>query len=759
MSRAAGLFIGALAAIHALCAAQTPLGPAPITNAGDTGRIAAIACHPTLPGRYFAAAADGGVWRTDDSGASWSPLTDHLPGLALGAITLDPTNPNIIYVGTGEANFANHSRYGVGIFKSLDAGATWTHLGQNEFAGRCISRLIVDPALPTRVYAAVTHAGGFPALAAAKGHPGAAGPLGLFRSDDAGDTWTALTSLPDLSVTDLAMSPDNPAVLYACVGHIFGDDRNGIYKSLDAGATWTRLAGGLPTTLVGRIALAVAPSDPSRLYALFATRAQPDGSEASTLGAFRSDNAGSTWTQIPAGQIQASYGWYLCTVGVKPDDPNTVIFGGVQLVRSTSAGSTFATITPPHVDMHAVTWDAAGRLVVGDDGGVHRSTNLGTTWTALNSGLGAVQFYAGLSTHPVDDERFLGGTQDNGTNLRSGPGLTWTRVTGGDGGWTQWDQSNPLRLFTELQGTANVYLSTNGGQSFAGTGRGIDRADRNCFLPPYLIEPGNPQRMLYATHRVYRSTDSGANWTAISDDLTADLDEKAAIRALAISPADVSTVYAVTNNHRFLASTDAGASFDLRPVEARGWPRTTREVWLDTSDPATVYLAGATFGAPHVRRSQDRGITWQVLDGDLPDLPVNVVAADTRCAPPVLFAGSDSGLYRSTDDGQTWTLVGGGLPRACVIDLKLEPARGRLIVSTQGRGAWVLSLPPTCPPSCDPDYNRDGNIDQDDIALLVGVVAGGQNPTGRNPDFNRDGNVDQDDVAALVGVIAGGDCP
>ncbi|MFZ2873230.1 MAG: hypothetical protein WAZ94_01970 [Phycisphaerales bacterium] len=756
MSRALGLIFALLAS---LCAAQTPLGPAPITNAGDTGRIAAIACHPTLAHRYFAAAADGGVWRTDDAGASWTPLTDHLPGLAIGAITIDPTNPDILYAGTGEANFANHSRYGVGIYKSIDAGATWTRLAQDAFSGRCISRIIVDPALPTRVYAAVTRAGGFPELAAAKGHPGAPGPVGLFRSDDAGHTWAALDGLPELSVTDLAMSPDNPAVLYACVGHIFGDDRNGIYSSTDAGATWARLAGGLPTVLVGRIAIAIAPSNPSRLYALFATRAQPDGSEASTLGAFRSDDAGISWTQIPAGQIQATYGWYLCTVGVKPDDPDTVIFGGVQLVRSTTAGSTFATITPPHVDMHAIAWDASGRLVVGDDGGVHRSANLGTNWTSLNSGLGAVQFYAGLSTHPTDDERFLGGTQDNGTNLRSAPGLAWTRVTGGDGGWTQWDPASPLRLFTELQGTANVYLSTNGGQSFSGTGRGIDRTDRNCFLPPYLIEPGNSQRMLYATHRVYRSTDSGANWTAISDDLTADIDEKAAIRALAISPADVSTVYAVTNNHRFLASADAGVTFDLRAVEPRGWPRVTREVWPDTSDPATVYLAGAVFGGPHIRRSHDRGLTWQALDGNLPDVPVNVVAADARCSPAVLFAGSDSGLYRSTNDGQSWTLIADGLPRACVIDLKLEPARGRLIVSTQGRGAWVVPLPPTCPPSCDPDFNADGNADQDDIACLVATIAGNAACTALDPDFNRDGNVDQQDIIDLIDYVGGAPCP
>ena len=154
-----------------------------------------------------------------------------------------------------------------------------------------------------------------------------------------------------------------------------------------------------------------------------------------------------------------------------------------------------------------------------------------------------------------------------------------------------------------------------------------------------------------------------------------------------------------------------------------------------------------------------RSLTWQALDGNLPDVPVNVVAADARCSPALLFAGSDAGLYRSNNDGQSWTLVTDGLPRACVIDLKLEPARGRLIVSTQGRGAWVLPLPSGCPPSCDPDFNADGNADQDDIACLVATIAGGGSCTTLDPDFNRDGNADQDDVAALISAIAGSGCP
>jgi len=753
--RGAILLACATLACDAPAQVWSELGPAPISGANDAGRVSAIVCHPTNPDLYYAGGADGGVWRTDDGGQTWRALTDHMPTTAVGAIAMDPADPRTLYVGTGEANFANHSRYGLGVFKSTDAGETWEHLAEGTFGGRCFSRMIVHPAQPDRVYGAITIAGGFPSLAGAKGHPGAAGPVGVFRSDDGGHSWARLDNgLPGISVTDLAMDPANPDVLYAGVGHIFGDASNGIYKTTDGGDSWSRLGGGLPTSNIGRISLAVAPSDANRLYTMITRPSDANGGGASTLGAFRSDNAGQTWTAINAGSIQATYGWYLSTVSVRPGAPGTVIMGGLSLVRSTNAGANFSTITPPHVDLHAIAWDASGRLLVGDDGGVHRSINLGSSWESLNTGLGTVQFYAGVSTHPTDRARLLGGTQDNGTNLRSTESLVWARVAGGDGGWTQWDQSAPLRLFAESQGTGNLYRSINGGQTFGGAGSGIVPTDRNCFLPPYLIDPTNSVRMLYATHRVYRSLNGSATWTPISPDLTGGA---GAIRALAMSPADPMTVYAATTDGRVQVSIDGGQTFTLRLTDAQGWPRVTREIWAHPIEPGTAYLAGATFGAPHVRRTRDRGVTWETLDGDLPDLPVNVVVADARCATPVLYAGTDAGVYVSTDDGAHWSLFGAGFPRACVIDLLVEPGRERLIAATQGRGAWSTALAP-CPP-CDADVNCDGSPDQADVACIILAVAGDTACLCLDPDVNADGSADQGDVAAVISAVAGQPCP
>jgi len=735
-------FICALpSAICALASAQTwaELGPAPISNASDTGRVSAIVCHPTDPNLYYAGGADGGVWRTTDGRSTWAPLTDHMASTAIGALALDPTNPNIIYAGTGEANFANHSRYGLGIFKSIDAGTTWTHLAESTFAGRCISKIIVDPASPNRVFAAVTIAGGFPSLAAAKNHPQAAGPVGLFRSLDAGVTWTLLSSgLPALSATDLVLNPATNT-LYVAIGHLFGNPANGVYRAPMASGpmNFTRLAGAFPTADVGRVALAIAPTAPSRMYAFIARPSDPSGGGASTLGLYRSDDSGTTWTLATAESSQSTYGWYLNTVSVPPSNPDAVLYGGLNLFRSLDLGVTRSVVTPPHVDMHAITWDASGRLVVGDDGGVHRSTNLGTSWTSLNLGLGTVQFYAGVSTHPTDDLRFLGGTQDNGSNLRSTPTRVWTRITGGDGGWTQWDQSNPLRFFTESQGTGNLNRTLDGGMTFTAARAGIVNSDRNCFLPPYLIDPLNPSRMLYATHRIYQSLNGADTWSPISPDLTLGA---GAIRALAMSPVDPLTVYAATTDGRLLVSIDGGFTFTLRLSDARGWPRVTREISADPRRPGTAYLAGATFGAPHVRRTTDRGITWQTLDGDLPDLPVNVVVADPRCTPPTLFAGTDAGLYHSRNDGLTWTPFGGGLPNACIIDIIVEPSRSRLVAATQGRGVWTVPLL-----ACTGDRDCDNDADSDDITLFFTAWDAGST----SADADSDGDTDSDDIIAF----------
>ncbi|MGI9012829.1 MAG: WD40/YVTN/BNR-like repeat-containing protein [Phycisphaerales bacterium] len=709
------LSLGASTADIAQAQQWQEFGPAPISNVSYSGRVSAIAASQKDANLIFIGAADGGVWRTTDGGVNWVPLTDHMPTTSIGALALHPTNEDIIYAGTGEANYANHSRYGLGLYKSTDGGDTWQQLAESTFAGRCFSKLIIDPQQPNVMYASITRAGGFPELAAAKMHPDAQGLIGVFKSTDSGVSWQHLSNgLPNLSATDLALDPANTSNLYAAIGRIFGHADNGIYKSTNGGASWTRLSNGLPTTNVGRTTVAIAPSDPQRLYAMFVNPASPTGGGASTKGAFRSDDGGASWTAIPLGSIQASYGWYLSVISVKPDDPNTAIFGGLSLRRTTDAGSSFATITPPHVDLHALAWDAAGRLIAGDDGGVHRSPNIGSTWGDLNDTLGTIQFYAGLSTHPTNPDIVFGGTQDNGSNRRTDNSPLWQHVFGGDGGWTQLDQQNPQRVFVESQGTGNLYVSTNGGSSFSGSSGGISGGDRNCFLPPYLINPLDSSRMLYATQRIYRSTNGGSSWSAISADLS---NGSGAIRAIAQSPTDPNVVYAATNDGNVAVSFDEGQTFTQVLSNQPGWPRVTRELWVSATDPMRVYLAGAAFGVDQVRRSDDAGQTWTSLDGNLPDVPVNVIAENHLVAGQI-FAGSDSGLYFTNDDGQTWELYGSGLPRAVIIDIRIDYQFGRILVGTQGRGSWAALLRPLPAELTGFDITF-GTLMQGDLAALI----------------------------------------
>ncbi len=722
----------ALAAAHASAQIWQELGPAPLSDGQYTGRISAIAASRTNSSLYYVGGADAGVWKSTNAGASWTPLTDFMPTTAIGALAIGPTNDQLVYAGTGEGNHANHSRYGLGIFKTTDGGNSWTQLAEATFAGRCFTKIAIDPQNNNRVYAAVTRAGGFPTLAAAKGHPGRSGLTGIFRSLDAGVTWTHLAGgLPSVDATDLAVDPVTPTTLYAAIGYIFGSSSNGIYKSTNGGDTWTKLTSGLPSGTCGRVSLALAPSSPSQLYTLITNPATSSGDDATVGGCYRSTNSGTTWSSISAGADQATYGWYLSAVSVQPTSATTAFFAGYTLGRWTNGS--WSTVTPPHVDLHALEWDAAGRLLAGDDGGVHRTSNNGSSWTTLNNGLGSMQFYAGFSTSPASSDTLLGGLQDNGSTLHFTGG--WDSVLGGDGGWSQIDQARPNRMFVEYQGTAGIFRSTNSGSTFNSAGGSI--SGRNCFFPPYVIDPSNPDHLLYGTERIWESTQGGTVWNSKSADLTKGA---GAIRALAIAPSNPSVVWAVTNDGNVQRSTSGGSTFTLIKSNWPGWPRVTRELLISPLDSSTVYLAGASFGIDQVLRTTNGGASWQALDGNLPDLPVNVLAIDTRFDPPTLFAGTDAGIYRSIDDGLTWNRFGSGLPNACVIDLVLEPGRDRLVAATQGRGAWSISL------ACRADFDGSGFVDVEDYDAFVTAFMAGAGSS----DFDLSGFVDVEDFNSFV---------
>ncbi len=681
-----------------------PLGPAPIAGVSFSGRVASIAVSASRPGDYVAGAASGGVWTSRSGGAFWRARGDDLPTLAIGAVAMDPTNERILYAGSGEAHYAHHSLYGLGVYKSVDRGRTWRQLAAETFSGRTFSRLVVAPS-GSPIWAAVARAGGtVDGLEGAKLHPDRLGPTGLFRSDDGGETWHHVTAgLPAIPATDVDMDPQNPGRILVTFGDPYGHPANGIYQSLDGGATFQ--AAMITGAFVGRTTLAIAPSDPLRVYALAANRLFPFNLGGflpfggSTAALFRSDDGGTTWSTLQPGNLQGSQGQYVSAVAVSSADPDQVFLGGVSLLRSTDGGASYQDVTPPHVDIQDLAFDAAGRLLAATDGGVFRSPDGGDTWEARNQGLSNAQHYAGLSTDPFDRRTMLTGTQDNGSILRGSDG-EWTMVAGGDGGYTAIAGSDPDVMFVSFQGVGNLFRSTDGGLSFVLSNTGIDvNADWSAFQAPFVIDPGAPLRMLYGTQRVYESLDLGQTWSPISSDLTdGGLGGFAAIRSLTIAPSDGSTVYATTNNERLLVSTDGGATWDVTREGVAGWPRIMRQVAVDPQDASMAIAAVGRFDGDRVLATTDRGVTWSAIGGDLPNVPVNTVAVHRLGHWPwasrrLVFAGTDDGVYFSSDHGVHWRRFGRRLPRAPIADLVVDAEHGRLIAATLGRGVWVARLP------------------------------------------------------------------
>ena len=672
------------------------LGPAPISNTRWTGRVSAIAVSPKDSNLYFLTGADGGVWRSQNAGKTWTPLTDHMPTTAMGALALDPIDQNIIYAGSGEANFANHSRYGLGIYKTSDGGQTWEVLGEKIFGGRCISKILIDPQNTSTIYAAVTHTGGLPAfeftIAAAKNHPNAKDPLGVFKSSDGGQTWKHLTDgLPNnLSATDMAMSPANSKILFTAIGHIFGHQNNGIYMTINGGTTWTKLAGGLPSSGFGRISLGMTPAAPQRIYASIISAASPTGDNGTTLGVYRSDDGGTTWTQKNPGSIHVTYGWYLNTITVSPTNPDIVFTGGLYLWRTINGGNIWINVQNlQHVDFHALAWDASGRLLSGNDGGIYRSENLGGSWTPLNEGLGLIQFYTGISIHPSNPHILFAGLQDNGTLKRLGPEKDdWIHILGGDGGYTGISPSQPDLVLAEYQGTGNIFRSTNGGSTFVRADSGIDQNDRNCFLPPFEFDPWNDLRIIYGTHRLYESTNAGLGWQPISNDLTTG---KGAIRGIAIAPSHPDSIYVNTNDGNVQVTHDGGTTWSSSLTNIPGWPRTQRPFAINATNHREAYLAIASFGRDQILKTSNGGQTWVSIDGDLPDIPVNTVLLDPEKGSNIIYLGTDRGVYRSSDGGENWTRFGKSLPNCAVIDILYNPHNSSFLAATQGRGLWEIS--------------------------------------------------------------------
>ncbi len=743
-----------------------------------SGRIADVAIDPKNPSVWYVAAAAGNLWKTDNRGNTFTPIFDRYGSYSLGAVTVDPRDSNIVWLGTGENNNQRSVSFGDGIYKSTDAGATWKRMGLEN--SEHIQNIIIDPRNSNVVY--VTAIG--PLWASG-------GDRGLYKTTDGGQSWKAvLTISPDTGVTDMVMDPKKPDVIYAAalqrrraVGQLIGGGpESGLYKSTNGGGSWTKLTKGLPTVEMGRIGLGINWRDPKIVYALV-TAQKGEG------GFFRSNDAGATWTRIgkqvqtgrrggapaggeqPGGRGAATDDWYrggdpgyYNEIFVDPHDPETIWSTQTNIDRSTDGGKTWTQVPLPgvHVDHHDIVFDPADpkHYLIANDGGLYESWDGLKTFRHFTN-LPLSQFYRVSIDNAKPFYHVCGGAQDNGSIC--GPSRTvnrvgirtsdWINVGGGDGFQGRVDPEDASIVYSQSQEGALQRLDLRTGQSTtvrptvrnttggpvaqqpdttpaAETGRGAGgqgggfggrgggRFGRWQWDSPLIISPHSARRLYFAGERVYRSDDRGETWNAISGDLTRQLDATripimgkvwptdsvafnqatttlSTITALDESPLLEGLIIAGTDDGVVQVTEDGGKQW--RKIESfPGVPEHTyvTDVYASPRDSGTIFVTLNNYlrgdFKPYIARSADRGRTWTLVSGDLPQRSGvwSIVQDDVN--PNLLFAGLESGVYFTVDGGSHWVQLTGGIPTTQARDLAIQRREEDLVVGTFGRGAYIL---------------------------------------------------------------------
>jgi len=676
-----------------------PVGP---SNIG--GRITALDYDPNNNFLYIGAAA-GGIFKSTDLGTSWIPKTDFTPSLSIGALVIDPVNPNIIYCGTGEANISADSYAGFGMLKSTDFGETWFVSGLEE--SRHIAEIEIHPLNTNVIYTAVS--GGLFSKSPDRG---------IYKSTDAGNNWNKVLFLNDSTgAIDIAIDPVDTNIVYAAMwermrGPSFrraAGVSSGIYKSTDAGNSWTQLLNGLPSPdpTIGRISIAVALNNSNYVYALYKEATSPNGSSNTFQGFYRSTDKGENWTQMPSGILPSefsSFGWYFGLLEVDPTDFNKVYCGDVDLFKSTNGGENWQNITnsysgsfdEQHPDQHALWINPidTDELIVGNDGGLFNSTSGGAPWIKSYE-LPISQFYASEIDF-LQPQIKLGGTQDNGTLKSGGAVDNWIFIYGGDGFHTKVDYSNSNIIFAESQ-WGGLGKSTNGGQTWNyNVSNGIDFSRTN-WSTPYVMDLQDPNILYFGTYKLHRTINGAGSWDVISPDLTRGQNGRlgtiTCISTAIESDNTTRVIYVGTDDAKLSVSTNSGTSWEDRTGIMP--QRYMTDVLADRRNPSTAYitLSGHYVDEPHshVFRTTDYGLNWLDINGNLPDIPINSVIIDYD-KDSTLYIGTDAGVFFTNNLGTQWFVLGADLPNSPVLDLNYHQPTGKLVAGTHGRSLFEFDL-------------------------------------------------------------------
>ncbi len=687
-----------------------------------SGRIADIAIHPNDDNIWYVAVGSGGVWKTTNDGVTWDPIFDNQPSFSIGSVTIDPNNPNTIWVGTGENVGGRHVGYGDGVYKSTDAGKTWQNMGLKE--SEHISKVIVHPNNPDIIWAA------------------AQGPLwdeggqrGLYKSTDGGESWDKkLGGNEWTGVTDIELDPRNPDRMYAATWqrqrivpiYVGGGPGSGIHKSTDGGETWKEIRNGIPDN-VGKIGMDISPQKPDIVYAAIEL-------DRRNGGVFMSKDRGESWKKMSDAVGGGTGPHYYQELYASPHHFGTLYLMDVVAEVSNDHGNTFREIENDnkHVDNHALAFkkDEPEYLLMGSDGGLYETHDLGNNWNMVRN-LPITQFHKIAVDNAKPFYNVYGGTQDNGSQM--GPSRTdnesgitnrdWKKTLGADGHDTATEPGNPNIFYGEYQQGVLHRVDKRTGdavliQPQSGEGEEYQRFNWDS---PVEISPHNPTKVLFASHKVWVTENRGNSWTAISGDLTKGDQERLTfpimgkqrswdnawdvnamsdyntITSLAESPSEEGLIYAGTDDGLLQVTENGGESWrEIELGNIDGIPSTAfvNDVKASLYDRNTVYVVidNHKYGdlSPYIIKSTDLGESWEIISDDLPDDHVvwRIVQDDVNRN--LLFAATEFGVFFTVDGGEEWVKLESGMPTIAIRDMVIQRQKDDLVAGSFGRGIFIL---------------------------------------------------------------------
>jgi photosystem II stability/assembly factor-like uncharacterized protein len=724
--------------INAQEPAKDVLGALRYRHIGPVGnRLTSVAGIPGQPNIYYVGAASGGIWKTIDGGVHWDPIFDSQPVSSIGALAIAPSDPNIVWAGTGEPWIRSHISVGQGVYKSVDAGKTWTLLGL-EKTGR-ISRIVIDPKDPNVV------------LVAALGH--AYGPQperGVFRTTDGGKTWQRVLFTDENSgCAHLEMDPTNSKILFAGMwpieirtwGRESGGPGSGLFKSTDGGVTWKRLSGnGLPTRMTGKIVPAIAPSNPKRIYALIETGdgVPLNGKETDRGKLWRSDDGGENWRLISYDRNLGGRTHYYFRMAVAPDNDNETYYLTAGFARSSDGGETARAMllsASPGGDNHDIWIDPtnANRMAVANDGGVSISTTRGQTWYRIQ--LPIAQMYHVTVDNRIpyyvygneqDDPSYRGPSRAVGSG--SIPRSAWQSVGGGESGWATPDPVDPNIIWSSASGSGSIggiveRFDLRNGQFrrvevWPDQTNGSPAADlkyRFVWTFPLTISPHDHRKLYVGSQFVHQTTDDGQSWQVISPDLTTNDKSKqgfsggltgdnigveyfSTIFAIAESAREKGLIWVGTNDGLVQLTRDGGKNWSNVTKNIPNLPQwgTISNIEPSRYEPGAAYLTVDLHQVnnrdPFIYKTKDYGKTWKAITNGIPHSMLSYAHCirEDPVRRGLLYVGTENGLYVSFDDGEQWAPLQGNLPRAPVYWIAVQEHFNDLVIATYGRGFWIL---------------------------------------------------------------------